>query len=151
MESSPTPFSSPLFPGTLAHPFLITSPPAKNYNCIAWACEDSSAWYWPDPDHNNFWPDNVPREVTLGAFQLLFEHLGYEACLDDSLEKRFQKIAIYSDSNNTPTHAARQLPNGNWTSKLGSWYDVAHTVQNMDNGQYGKVAIIMRKKSGSQV
>jgi len=136
-----------LFPNSLHEPFVETSEPTEEYNCIAWAYEDTTQWYWPD--FKSYWPRNIPGEVTLKAFQLLFEDKGYELCSDDSLEVGYQKIAIYCDVNNLPTHAARQLPDGYWTSKLGPMHDVSHTIQNMENGAYGKVAIIMRKKLDS--
>jgi len=51
--------------------------------------------------------------------------LGYEPCLDGTLEPGFEKIVIYVLSG-TPTHAARQLNSGLWTSKLGQQVDVEH-------------------------
>jgi len=105
MATSPFPLTTPLFPNSLTDPFIVTSEPTLVYNCIAWAYEDFTEWYWPD--YGSFWPANIPREVTLSAFQLLFEHKGYEVCENHSLEHGFQKIAIYSDADNTPTHAAR--------------------------------------------
>jgi hypothetical protein len=56
------------------------------------------------------------------------------------------KVAIYADNFNKPTHAARQLDNGFWTSKLGQHFDVTHTIFSMENGVYGNVAFFMRKK-----
>jgi hypothetical protein len=142
-------FLSTLFPNSLHEPFIETSQPTIGahcipYNCIAWAYEDNTKWYWPD--FRSYWPANIPHEVTLNAFQLLFEDKGYEVCIDDSFEDGFQKIVIYADVNNKPTHAARQLPDGYWTSKLGFWYDISHTIQSMDNGKYGTVAVIMKKR-----
>jgi len=137
-----------LFPNSIEEPFEETSPPTKGsdsiqYNCIAWAYEDNTQWYWPHP--NRFWPENIPMEVSLNAFQRLFESKGYEVCFDSSLEEGLKKIAIYS-KNDLPTHAARQLPDGLWTSKLGTEHDVSHTIEGMSDGYYGNVAVIMKKK-----
>ena len=133
-----------LIPNSLDEPFIETSEPTRNYNCISWAYEDTTEWYWPD--YKSYWPNGIPREVTIDAFRLLFEYIGYEVCDDHQLENGFQKIAIYADINNVPTHAARQLPDGLWTSKLGPVHDVTHTIHNMSHGAYGNVAIVMRRK-----
>jgi hypothetical protein len=44
------------------------------------------------------------------------------------------------------THAARQLPNGKWTSKLGKGEDIEHdTPDDVSGGIYGEVVEIMRR------
>jgi hypothetical protein len=65
----------------------------------------------------------VPREVTVSAFVQLYSTLGYTACQDGSLELGFEKVAIYA-LGKVVKHAARQLPNGKWTSKLGGDVDL---------------------------
>lgn len=55
----------------------------------------------------------------------LFLAAGYELCGDGSLEDRYEKIAIYA-KDGEPTHAARQLGDGRWTSKLGKYEDIEH-------------------------
>src|SRR6266566_3667632 len=35
-------------------------------------------------------------------------------------------LAVYADETDTPTHMARQLPTGYWTSKLGELEDIQH-------------------------
>lgn len=57
--------------------------------------------------------------MTLDAFIQAFQSIGYEVCASDNLEAGFQKLAIYADYTGKLTHAARQLLNGKWTSKLG--------------------------------
>jgi len=54
--------------------------------------------------------------------------LGYVPCADGSLETNFEKVAIYVNSDGEPTHAARQLRNGKWTSKLGNFEDITHNA-----------------------
>jgi hypothetical protein len=62
------------------------------------------------------------------------------------LENGYEKVAIYT-LNGVPTHAARQLPNGNWTSKLGSEIDIEHNSLDCLNGTvYGKAEIIMKRR-----
>ena len=67
----------------------------------------------------------MPREPTVDAFIAAFQTLGYEPCADGAAEPGCEKIAIYT-LNGKPTHAARQLPSGRWTSKLGKLVDIEH-------------------------
>jgi hypothetical protein len=55
-----------------------------------------------------------------------------------------EKIAIYA-LNNLPTHTARQLVTGEWTSKLGEDYDISHTVSCMDGPEYGTAVVYMQR------
>lgn len=137
--------SHPKFPNSLLEPFLVTSPRTPNYNCIAWAFGDNSKWFWPDPLNQYYWPSNIPREETIEAFIELYRSINYEICENGSLQSGIEKIAIYSNKEGIPTHAARQLPNGYWTSKLGPQYDVAHTINSMENGEYGNVCVFMMR------
>ncbi|MDP2807880.1 MAG: hypothetical protein Q8O74_07075, partial [bacterium] len=112
------------FPNINKEPFIITSPPTTSYNCIAWACSDNTKWYWPDKGNYCYWPSNITRTETIAAFIRLFESLGFTVCRDGKLEPEYIKIALYLDVNGIPTHVARQLSDGNWTSKLGTNYDI---------------------------
>ncbi len=135
----------PNFPNSINEPFLLTSPKTTHYNCIAWAYEDNSKWYWPDANGFAFWPSEIPREENLNSFIELFKLKNYEICENGQLEIGFIKIAIYCNKEGSPTHAARQLPNGFWTSKLGMFFDVSHTLFSMENGEYGNVAVFMKR------
>ena len=134
-----------LFPHSARYPFQVTSPEDSNYNCIAWACEDTEKWYWPDPSNFYYWPEAIDREETIQAFKALFESLGYEVCENDEWEDGYQKVALFADQNNSPMHAARQLSNGIWTSKLGKDIDVEHHLFAMEEGFYGNVCLFMKK------
>lgn len=95
-----------------------------------------------------YWPEGVPREETLTAFISAFETIGYEVCNDEFIEQGFLKIAIYGDSQKVPRHVARQLANGEWTSKIGQYEDIRHkTLKALsgDSPAYGTVIQIMRK------
>lgn len=135
------------FPNLVTQGYKLTSPDTIDYNCVAWAAEDDETWWWPDAQNQEYWPPGVPREETLEAFQQAFETLGYKVCEDDTLETGFQKIAIYLNANKIPTHVARQLPDGKWTSKLGSDEDIEHNnLQGLTgNPGYGEVACFMKK------
>jgi hypothetical protein len=56
--------------------------------------------------------------------------LGYQLCEGDALEPAFERIALFADADGRPTHAARQLPSGLWTSKLGKAEDIATAAAN---------------------
>jgi hypothetical protein len=127
--------------------YQLTSPDTIDYNCAAWAAEDSENLWWPDAQNIHYWPPGVKREETLEAFQTAYQTLGYEVTQNDNLEKGFQKIAIYTGSNQVPKHVARQISNGKWTSKLGQDEDIEHdNLQGLvGNPGYGEVACIMKR------
>jgi len=65
--------------------------------------------------------------------------------LDAALEPGFLKVALYGFGF-TYTHAARQLPNGKWTSKLGKGEDIEHdNPDDVAGGLYGEVFEIMKR------
>ena len=49
-------------------------------------------------------------------------------------------------SDGEPTHAARQLPNGKWTSKLGRWEDIEHDLEGLTGEMYGSVQQILKRQ-----
>lgn len=129
----------------------ITSPATAAYNCIAWAAGNNRRWW--DPNGLYYWPPNVPREVSIDAMVQVYEGLGFTICLSGDLEPDLEKVAIFAKQSGTrrlPTHAARQLDSGEWTSKLGPCEDVSHTDVNGVNGPaYGEVAYFMSRPKRS--
>ena len=53
--------------------------------------------------------------------------------------------ALFADAADRPTHAAKQLPNGRWTSKLGRSQDVEHTLEGLEGSAYGRARLVMRR------
>src|SRR5437867_7486844 len=99
-----------VFPNLPTAGFTITSPPNRDYNCVAWAAGDASQWWWPVLAPGNdaaFWPPGVPQEETLAAFVAAFAGLGYIPCESDNLEPGVEKVAIFAGPGGIPTHAAR--------------------------------------------
>lgn len=139
------------FPNLTDQTCEVTSPAKKKYNCIAWAAGNDTRNWWPDPTGlNAFWPVGVPVEVTFPAFIEAYKTLGYEVCEDGSLEAGIEKIAIYgqltSEGLLEPTHAARQLESGEWTSKLGKLEDVRHsTIGAVEGPLYGTAMFYMSR------
>ena len=135
-----------LFPGLRVSRYRLTSPASPDYNCIAWAASQQDAWWWPDEMHVSFWPAAAPRQETIEAFVEAFSTLGYTPCDIPDWEPGFEKIAIYADDKGTPTHAAKQLPTGAWTSKLGALEDVEHQgLYDLTGSRYGTVVRFLKR------
>jgi hypothetical protein len=139
-----------LFPNLRSGAYSITSPRDANYNCVAWAAEDDRRWWWPVPagtGGGNFWPASIPRECTLERFEQAFGLRGYHVCESTDHEPGVEKVAIYVNSRGVPTHTARQLSNGRWTSKLGRLVDIEHVrpedVGGSTGSAYGDVALVL--------
>jgi hypothetical protein len=136
-----------IFPGLRGSAYRVTSPQGDTYNCIAWAAGDTTAWWWldepGDPDSSH-WPPGVPRLVTLEAFRQAFAVLGYTVCDDDRPEAGCEKDALFALAG-VPTHAARQLPGGRWTSKLGLMEDIEHALHDLTGMVYGSVAMVLKR------
>ncbi len=125
--------------------FRITSPRTPIYNCIAWAAGEEVRWWWPDAMGVNYWPKEVIRETTLNSFIRAYETVGYRKCDHSELESDFEKLAIFTKPAGTPAHAARQLPNGKWTSKLGNGYDIEHELRGVEGRGYGSASVVSLK------
>jgi hypothetical protein len=136
------------FPKLAAAGYDPTSPktgrPPKPgaYNCIAWAANDTRIWWWPN-SLDTYWPPWCKQpEETVACFVTTFKWLGYRLCNHARPEKGYEKVALYAihKSGNPmlipsdwrdftdwiPTHMARQLPDGAWTSKCGGEEDITH-------------------------
>lgn len=131
------------FPGLQQSDYDITSKQDYHYNCIAWAANDTTRWWWPG---EYYWPKLVQFSESVVLFVETFcECLGYEECESGDLESGYQKVAIYAIAGNVK-HMARQLPDGKWTSKLGQSEDISHALPGVEGTDYGKVVQFLRKK-----
>jgi len=134
------------FPGLAKGDYQLTSPKDPIYNCIAWAVGEMGKWWWPGPNpEEEYWPAGLPREVSLPAFRLALASIGYVECQDSGLEPGQEKVALFADSKGKPTHAARQLSNGRWTSKLGKLDDIEHNLHDLEGQVNGSVTLIMKR------
>jgi hypothetical protein len=117
--------------------FDVTSLQTEDYNCIAWAANDTDRWWWPtNPDR--YWPEGIERKETLESFISAFATLGYHPCANGELEEGLEKVVIYCVGG-IPKHMARQFPTGNWTSKLGAQWDIKHyEIQGVNGTIYGE-------------
>lgn len=138
-----------LFPNLQDSPYRVTSPKATDYNCIAWAAGFGDRWMWPDSTEDDYWPNEVAREATITAFIAAFAALGFEICDSEELEPGREKVAIYA-SHDLPKHAARQLPDGSWTSKCGNLEDITHSLNALEGIRYGKVTVILSRSNPNE-
>lgn len=134
--------------------FRITSPCDFDYNCIAWSLCRNEIIRWPFPkkydilDGIEYWPDGLPRNEYPDTFLEMYRLSGFELCDNINYEPQYVKVVVYTNADNKVTHAARQLPSGLWTSKLGQMNDIQHsTPYSLEGNIYGKVKYVLKKKT----
>jgi hypothetical protein len=102
-----------------------------------------------------YWPPNLQRAITTEAFLRAFGTLGYGLCFDGGLEPGVEKLALYGKGPagaEVPTHAARQLETGGWTSKLGILEDITHaTSSDVSGPAYGQVICYLSRPRPQRV
>lgn len=129
------------FPRLRHSPWERTSPATDMYNCIAWAADDKENWWDPE----QYWPEDAPRECSVEAYVAAFATLGYEPCgLDVAFDTSYDRVVIYADDGG-PTHMARQLADGRWTSKCGYGQDITHTLDGLSGDMYGRPILALRR------
>jgi hypothetical protein len=107
-----------------------TSGQSGLYNCIAHSVQMVLTYIWPDEDEEYSWPPNLDRNDHIDTFVKFYRACGFEPCSDASLEQAYEKVILYG-VDKTVLHAARQLPDGSWTSKVGDLTDVMHVTPNV--------------------
>jgi hypothetical protein len=142
-------------PNLAASDHSWSSPETKQYNCIAYAVGDSQRWWQPlTPDQQRllppfyFWPRGVRRgDYSVANYIRAYQTLGYTACgMNGDLEPGFAKVVLY-ELDGRATHAAMQLPNGDWSSKAGPFQDFCHAGPDaVAGGLYGNIAVYMRRQ-----
>src|SRR4051794_6088785 len=109
MSHDPAQTPTPDFPRLTPSNHRVTSPHTRIYNCVAWAAGEDHRWWEP----GRYWP----CPVASGSFNVtdVMDALctvGYQACPGGDLEAGYEKVAVYADGFDDPTHASRQLPDG---------------------------------------
>ena len=122
-----------------------TSQSDPTYNCIAFAA-NSRLWWQPKSmiGGPRFWPPGVPEDETVDAYVKAYEFKGYTVCLDGSFEDGYEKVAIFA-KNGVPKHAAHQLDEFCWESKLGKAEDISHQLHDVAGDQYGDVVCYLKR------
>ena len=112
------------FPRLHHEPFQVKSPRTIKYNCIGYAAGDENNVWWPG---GKYWPGGVQQGRFRSCVRRGLWDSGYECCNSDAVEPGFEKVVFYVDEQRgRVTHAARQLSDGRWTSKLGPQWDINH-------------------------
>ena len=135
------------FPKLTPDNHSVTSPRTDLFNCIAFAAGDMRLWWWPDPAGLSHWPPSAAQRKAKQHSDRPSLRLGFEPCETAELEPGFEKVAIHAVGG-TPTHAARQLADGRWASKLGELEDIEHASLDLLEGTiYGEVVVIVRRRA----
>lgn len=137
------------FPDLLRTGYEVTSKEDQFQNCFGYAAGEAFGWWTPIAGSGYQWPQELPRKTDVDTF-VEFYNLkgGYVPCDTGELEEGFEKVVLYVDSNNEVSHAALQKENGVWTSKLGVWEDIEHSIPeglNGDDPAYGKIARFLKR------
>lgn len=144
------------FPNLANSDYEVTSCPGEEPNCIGWALNDGHCW---DPlgvaqgIHGYHWLKDLPPDFSIETISELFSRHDYVGCADGTLEGGYEKIALYFNTKEGEiSHAARQLSDGSWTSKLGQGEDIRHSDLHALEGDvklfpesYGIVIKFMRR------
>jgi hypothetical protein len=124
--------------------YHVTSSKDPRYNCIAFAVGNLTRWWqWmPARTKGYYWP--IDWDNSLNSWMEVFRLHGYKPCENGDFEPGIEKIALYVDEDNVPTHVAKQdVDLGKWTSKLGKGKDIAHdTLEVLAGFQIDEYGII---------
>jgi type VI secretion system secreted protein VgrG len=137
----------------LGEQYEVLAPRTPRYNCIAWSAGITNRWEWPAPNG---------RKATVRDFDQFYARFGYRRVrtLDYRVQPGVDKVVLYGHVRRgqpiEPTHAARQAPNGTWTSKLGKAPLIRHLTPDSVNGAgpngYGRpVAVYVRVRGHGTV
>ena len=133
------------FPNLAAENFEIVGEPSRLYNCIAYAVGDTSRWWWPDGI--NYWPSWATLTTRMESLKELFVGLGYEEYDGNDAEGGYRSVALYEVQGDMK-HAALQMPDGRWRSKMGQGPVIEHdTSESLSHGIYGRPTTYMRRAS----
>lgn len=106
------------FPHANVATIMVLGPASNIYNCLAWTLNILNAWVWPWPNPN----------VTRGQFDALYQAHNY--AIAGGPVGGAGDVAAYGMSVNDMTHGA-VVYGGQWTSKLGAWLLVSHTLADL--------------------
>lgn len=137
-----------LFPNLDTSGYEVTSDPDRFYNCFAWGAEDTDNRWEPTTADDRVWfaKSTAPN---VSNFVETYGYVGFvEEATTAELEDGIEKLALYVLDGEV-THAARQLEDGSWTSKLGNREDVTHrSLECLQGDEYGYVERILQRKRG---
>ena len=131
------------FPRLSSEGFEIIDGPSDRYNCIAYVAGDIGVWW--DHNENHYWPTSATRSNGIESLKEVFVGLGFEQCVDSTLEDGYEKVALYEEQGMWK-HAALQTPTGRWHSKMGQGPVIEHpSPESISGGIYGNPTMYMRR------
>lgn len=134
------------FPTLSQADYTITSCATPKYNCVSWAVGDiDQKWVSGACVRGYYWPPGVGDDDTPDQWADVFKLHGYEVTDNRDHEKGFEKVAIYADVEGA-SHVARQLQDGNWSSKLGNLSDIEHAKLDVLQDTYGDVVRVLKRR-----
>ncbi len=137
------------FPRLSSETFDVVSQPSNEYNCIAYAAGDVDKWW--GYSRRRYWPDYAARSDSIESLIEVFAGLKFLQCQDSSLESGYEKVALYEEQG-VWKHAALQMPNGRWRSKMGQGPVIEHlSPESLSGGMYGNPTIYMRRARNATV
>jgi hypothetical protein len=114
----------------LAGNYIPRSEPNPAYNCAAFVVGVEDEWW----EAGLVWPDDLEKDDTIAVYVQLYERYGFEVCPDGTFEAGHEKIALYGFDEEMPDgtveifeHAAIQVGEGQWKSKMGADDDIEHS------------------------
>jgi hypothetical protein len=124
-----------------------------DYNCIAHAFLDDQKPWWPTglpvagfDRYGYYWPIASDNRSHMRAFLDWFSHDGWTETKSDKFAPHMLRVALYAKAAQ-PTHAARQIGQGVWTSKLGQGLDLSHKLEELNGPNYGAPIALFEKKA----
>ena len=122
----------------------------EEYNCFAWAIGRNDIRLDASDEPCSHWPTGIEPSLYINSYVEVYSSEGFKVCDDPTLEEGYLKIVLYEDRfSGEAVHAARQLPNGCWTSKMGFIEDISHqdlaSLEGYNGGLCWRVAKYMKK------
>lgn len=138
-----------LFPSLAASGYEKSSEYDPSYNCIAFSVHDKGQWWQKLPVRGYYWP--LERDDRIEDWIRALKLNNFAVTNNSDLEQGIEKIAIYVGADGSPTHVARQLATGSWTSKIGKYEDIVHLhTAALEGNEYGEVQVFMKRKRAKQ-
>jgi type VI secretion system secreted protein VgrG len=132
----------------LGEEFEVLAPASATYNCIGWSLGNSNSWVWPTL---------AGQPARLSDFDALYYFYGFRRVNKLSYKRLpdHDKVLLYAirkpDGSVRLTHAALQMPDGSWSSKLGSLPLIRHLHPGDVSGpSYGSPYIMYIRKRATE-
>jgi hypothetical protein len=129
--------------------------PDAVYNCFGCAVgvlkhwQPTSVYGDPEGDPLYYWPIELSGDAEdnfgVGRFVDAAKTEGFEECSDSAWEPEFEKIVLIH-KRDIFCHAALQLSESRWKSKLGEYSNCEHPLEFVLGDYYGKDTIFMKRQ-----